>query len=375
MLFKFKLGVIIHMKNKMEQKSGDNSKQFQANMMVINQGIEEKRAREIFMEMFKESSKSFSLEAIEKAEDRVRKFEEDLIPRMQKIEGALEAFADPSFQVMLTSANKTAAITTNENDYSLLSELLIHRIKKGNDRKVITGVSKAIEIVNEIPEESLLGLTVLYAWQMIQPQSGCINEGLDVLDNLFSKLMYDNLPKGNDWIEQLDVLNAIRIADASKLKKLEEYYSELMDGYCCFGIKKDSENYIKAQRLLKVIGISDILVKNELDNKFVRLAIVNKTQINNIYKVVTNTVTGITTKILLKENEKNVIEQIYNMYEKNDLEMIKEKFIEEIDKRKNLKRLRNWINNIQISYYMTPIGKVLAHANAQRCDESFPPLN
>ena len=47
------------MKNNQEQKAGDNSQQIQAGIVVIKQGIEEKRAREIFMEMFENSRKSF----------------------------------------------------------------------------------------------------------------------------------------------------------------------------------------------------------------------------------------------------------------------------------------------------------------------------
>lgn len=363
------------MKNSQEQKSGDNSQQIQAGMIVVNQGIQEKRAREIFMEMFENSREAFSLEAIEKAEARVRKFEDDLIPKMQKIEGALEAFSDPLFQVMLTSAHKTAAVTTNENDYSILSELLIHKIKKGNDRKAIAGISKAIEIVDEIPEESLLGLTVEYAWDIIMPNSGVISEGLNTLDDLFSKLIYDELPEETAWLEQLDVLNAIRIKDFSSFKKMEDYYSERFNGYCCAGIKKDTENYFSACKLLKDINISNLLIENELNSEYVRLAIVNREQINDIKRIILNTSTGKKVEIPLLDNEKKIINDIFNMYDKTLNQEIKEKFISEIEKRPNLKKLREWINNIKMSYGVTPIGRVLAHANAQRCDSNFPPLD
>ena len=363
------------MKNNQEQKSGDNSEQIQAGMIVINQGIEEKRAREIFMEMFENSRKSFSLDAIEKAEERVRKFEDDLIPKMQKIEGALESFADPLFQVMLTSAHKTAAVTTNEDDYSILSELLIHKIKKGNDRKAIAAISRAIEIVNEIPEESLLGLTVEYAWDIITPNSGIISEGLNILDELFSKLIYDKLPEGENWIEQLDVLNAIRIRDFSNFKKFEEYYSEKMNGYCCAGIKKDTEDYFKACELLNSINISNLLIENELDKEYVRLAIVNKDQIDTMERIILDIRTGEKIIKALLDNEKEILNNIFDMYEKTINQEIKEKFVREIENRPNLKKLREWINNIKMSYNVTPIGKILAHANAQRCYKDFPPLN
>ena len=49
--------------------------------------------------------------------------------------------------------------------------------------------------------------------------------------------------------------------------------------------------------------------------------------------------------------------------------------MEEWNKRTNLKILREWWDNIKFSMQLTSVGKVLAHANAQRCDESLPPLN
>ena len=37
--------------NNQKQKAGDNSLQIQADLIVVNQGIDEKRAREILMEI------------------------------------------------------------------------------------------------------------------------------------------------------------------------------------------------------------------------------------------------------------------------------------------------------------------------------------
>ena len=51
------------------------------------------------------------------------------------------------------------------------------------------------------------------------------------------------------------------------------------------------------------------------------------------------------------------------------------KFMEEWNKRTNLKILREWWDNINVSIELTSVGKVLAHANAQRCDKRLPPLN
>lgn len=127
--------------SKQKQKAGDNSQQFQVQTMIVNNGIEEKRAREIFQEMLDVARKDLTQEAREIAIERVGKFEDDLIPKIEKIEGAINAFADPDFQFALTSAHKTAAATERENDYELLSELLIHRVHKKGNKNSCAGIS------------------------------------------------------------------------------------------------------------------------------------------------------------------------------------------------------------------------------------------
>lgn len=362
------------MNNKQEQKAGKYSQQIQANLVVMNQGIDEKRAREIFQEMFNNRRNEFSIEAEQKAKERVDEFEDNLIFRMQKVEGSLEAFADPSFQMMLAKAHRIAAVTTEKNDYDILSGLLIYKVQNGDDRANLSGISKAIDVVNEISNESLLGLTVQYVWSYIYPTSGIISEGLDTLEEIFSSIIINDLPQGREWIEQLDVVNAIRIQDMNKFKNMEDYYMEQMNGYCCLGINKKSNNYIKAIDLLKDIHMENIFVENEMNPKYMRLAITNKKQINTIMKNKVNEQTGENKWEKLNEKEKEVLNQILNMYEKDEESNIKEIFLELIDKRKNLKRVKLWINNIPYSYVITSIGKALAHVNAQQYIHDFPSL-
>ena len=56
--------------------------------------------------------------------------------------------------------------------------------------------------------------------------------------------------------------------------------------------------------------------------------------------------------------------------------MSKEDFINEIEKRSSLRKLRGWWNALNTqSIQITSVGKVLAHSNAQRIDRSLPPLD
>jgi hypothetical protein len=141
--------------DKQIQKAGDNAQQIQATTVVVNNGIDEKRTREIFSEMFALERVNYTQEAIRIAENRVYKFQESLIPRIEAIEGASEAFADPKFQFLLRDAQRTAAETERESDYDLLTELLVCHIQKGDNRKNSAGIGRAISIVDEIDNDAL----------------------------------------------------------------------------------------------------------------------------------------------------------------------------------------------------------------------------
>lgn len=368
------------MGNKQVQEAGDNSQQLQANNMIVNVGIDEKRAREICQEMILQLKNKHTEEALKVAESRVSEFEDRLMNKMKVIDGALEAFADPSFQLLLVEAQKKAASTERPADYDLLSELLVHRFQNGTDRNIRAGITRAVEIVDEISDEALLGLTVFHAVTCFYPVTGVIQKGLDVLNSLFGKLFYATLPTGNDWLDHLDILNTIRIGEFGRLKKMEEYYSEQFAGYMDVGIKKLSQEHYKAIELLNSNNLPlNILIEHELNTDYIRLNILNKKDIDSlklIHQVNYNS-SIVPLEISLTDTEKNVIISIYDLY-KQDAEIRQEninKFIEEWNKRANLKILREWWNNIEVSIQLTSVGKVLAHANAQRCDESLPSLN
>ena len=170
------------------QKAGNNAQQFQIQNLTI--GIDEKRAREIYDEKYAIAKRDFTEEALRIANERVKEFENRLIPKIEAVNNGLNAFADPSFQLLLIDAQKAAVATERVVDYDLLSELLVHRIENGNDRHVRTGIHRAVEIVEDISDEALLGLTVIHSInsfipvspECIKPQS-VIRDGVSTISN------------------------------------------------------------------------------------------------------------------------------------------------------------------------------------------------
>ena len=321
------------------QQAGENSQQIQAQNLTINSGISEKRVREICKEAFAVARKGLTEEAYNLADQRVKRFEDNLIPKMEKIDGAMNAFADPDFQFLLTNAHRTAAATDRETDYMLLSELLLKRIQDGHNRNVRTGIRRAVEIVDDISDEALLGLTVLFAIEFCSPTTGNITEGLSSLNILFGKICYASLPIGVDWLDQLDVLNAVRISTISSLKKYEEFSSEIMDGYCVVGIKKDSDDYIKAVNMLKENSLPlSLLCNHEINNGYVRISILNENGIDNCI-ITTKDSSGGTTNKNLTKAQKAALHDIYLMYEKNEKlsQTVKSNFCSELEKYQYIK--------------------------------------
>jgi hypothetical protein len=365
--------------NKKIQKGGEGSQQLQAENMIVNVGIDEKRAREIYQEMNLQLRKDYSQEALAIANTRVTEFENRLMPKMEKVSGALEAFADPSFQLLLVEAQKTAAATERPADYDLLSELLIHRFQKGENRITRAGITRAVEIVDEISDEALLGLTVSHAISNFTPLSGDVYQGLKVLNDLFGKLFYGKLPVGNDWLDHLDILDAARLSSFGNLKKIQQYYSEVLSGYVDVGIEKNTENHNKAIEILKSKNLPQtILVDHVFNVNFVRIIVSTKQHIRSLtLHQIQHNDKIIVLPISLSEEQVSAINSVYDLYKQD--EKIKNEniklFMEEWDKRPNLKTLREWWDNIGTSFQITTVGKVLAHSNAQRCDKNLPPLN
>lgn len=369
------------MSDKQVQKAGNNAQQLQAEIINITNvsGIDEKRAREIFNEMYDIARKDFTQDAYQCANDRVAKFEEAFMPKMLKVEGALQKFSDLSFQFLITEAHKTAAATEREADYDLLSELLLHRVKKDKDRKVRVGIKKAIEIVDQVDDDALCALTVAYTVERLFPATGSIIQGLNVLENVFSKLCYTNLCKGREWLDHLEILDAVRLTQFSSLKKLDLFYAEQLDGYVCVGIKKESENYQKALSLLNSGNLPrELLCDHELLEGYVRLPVINKKQICSLKLVNRQMISGkLVDQFIETSNEQNsILEQIYDLYDKNEEQkkIVTDNFALEWKKRETLNLLLKWWNEIPMAFDITAVGTVLAHANAQRCDSSIPPL-
>lgn len=357
--------------------SGDNSNNYQANnVTVINNVVQfdEEKAKQISEYSAKRIIGEYFSNADELAQKRMNDFESQFIPRLAKIENALEIFNDPAFKLVYRKAQIQAATTTRESDYSILSELLIHRYKKQNNKASCIGINGAVDIVEQISDESLVALTVITTISIAAvPITGNITEGLNIMNELFKSLLICDLPNNNnDWLDQLDILRAIRVSAFGGLKKIKDFYLQKLDGYFCVGIDKESENYQQAIDLLKPYGLESLLIEHELIDNHVRLSLSDTAEFDEIIKIQPNG-----NKSPLSIEEKECLQKVVNLYDKTvqKKNLVLNKFYEKFDTYPALKIVHDWWDKIPQGFSITSIGRVLGHANAQKCYPGFPPLD
>ena len=368
--------------NNQSQSAGDNSTQMQATVINNNYytsvtGIDEIRARDICKEEFAVACQNWTKEAIIIAEQRVHQLEDRLMPKMVAFDKSLSFFGDPAFQFTLRQAQISAASSDRESDYEMLSKLLLHRIEQGDKLDRRLGVCKAIEIVNQVTEEALIGLTMVYVVTKFIPVSNNVNEGLSVLDRLYGKVLDGNkLPTDNGWMENLDLLSAIRLGVQSinKFKKFDEYIPMQLKKYLVSGIDENSEEYKELRNeFIKVGLLTNCFVQHGLKPDFVKLSIDD--EIDKIHIDLTCENGSILT-VPLSEEQKNAMSKAITLLRKDESadNSIKKVLMEKWDDYANLKIVKDWWNCLPVHFSITPAGVALANAYAQSKEPSIPSL-
>ena len=382
--------------NKSEQTAGDNSTQVQAG--TVNNyynttnivGIDEERARTICKEEYAIAKANWTQEAQGIAQERVMALEDKLIPKMKQHDETLKIFGDPAFQFVLRKAQISAASSGEERDLDMLSELIVHRAEQNGKRERTLGITKAIEIIDQIPESSLIGLSTFYAIDRYESKSFDIHQGLKTLDNLYKSILNDiELPVGTQWIENLDVLSAVRMGSSGiqSFKKMEEFLSNQL-AYLPMGIERNSQEYNEILSELHKVGLyapkEEIAELNEDngDNKKalkIEMPLFKEHPLREGFLICAyppeafTEGNSISIKVNLGAQEldiplnreqflafKHLSEITYK--DGRNVESLTSKLIKEWDNYENLKNVRIWWNQLPIFFTITPIGVAIANA-------------
>ena len=361
--------------SKHTQTAGDNSIQTTVGTINVFQGITEERAREICMEVYAVVARDMTQEAVNTASERVAKLADVLLPKMASYDNQLSAFADPAYQLALRKAQMSAACTSETSDYELLSELLLERAKIKEDKNKQLGISKALEIVGQISDEALLGLSVIYVAVRLFPLADNLHQALEMYNRIFSKIIGERtLPIGNEWMEDLDILAAIRISSLGVVDA-KKYFSSVFSNHLVSGVLKDSEDYERIKKELLSVGLpaDGIFVPHPLKPNYVKL-FTNK-DIDSLMLI--NNINGKSITTQLTQEQRDILNKVANETRRNDsnIPQMQDAFMQEWDKYPYLKSIREWWKSLKQAPSLTPVGFALANAYCRILDPSIPKLD
>ena len=362
--------------------TGDNSHAVNAtngNVTInnITNGITEERCRDIFDEKLPIALQDYSAEAVIVAKDRTIKFKQKLVPRLGEEKNGFKCFADPSFQYLLIEAQKAAASSDRESDYNVLSELLAHRVKVGKDRRLYLGINKAVSVLPFVSDDQLAGMTIQFCIAKISSKSNNINNGLSDINDCYGRIIGEaNLPVGNSWLDSLEAGGLVKDLrqPLQTFKKSRDIFIETFSQYVFTGIKKDSDRYQQAIELLKGAGLPEnSLIEHELDGDYVRLIVVDETYIDSL-QLNEQLENGINLSVPLNDVQKEAMRKIIALYdeETNMKDYFKKRFVTKVREYPNLKKVMDWWDANTTYYDLTIVGRILANANANKCDARIP---
>lgn len=354
------------MSDTQSQKAGRGSHLVQVSGDLV-QGITLDQA----LEVAKITAHAVVAQEFAKAEDlamrRVELLNSRVIAQLDDLE-RLTALADPAFQVSLRRAQVGAACTDKESDYDMLAQLLADRATRGEERKVRAGLDLAIGIVDRIDEDALAGLTVLQAATQFRPISGTVRIALGTLDKLYGQLLVSDLPAGEEWLDHLDILGAVRISQLGGLKKYDQFFPAFVPGLVAPGIESDSEANQSASRELAAIHPNLAPIDHDLKPGFQRIPFGDLPFLEEALRPL----------ITVPENLEiamRIARDTYGLGTQD--ETLREPLMSMISEFPNVSRVRSWWDAIPQGIQVTAAGRVLARANAKRCDTlgMLPPLD
>lgn len=260
--------------NNTSQQTGDNSNAIQINNLEIHKtGFTPNEIIDIYNKISEPLYKEWTQNAIQEIHNRLNSFQEKIIERLLKLENAQKAFSDPAFQFLLRDTQKVAGISGEEITYDLLVDLLEKKINEINKKNDNTLYKRAVEIIESIDIDLLSIITTYKLIFSRIPLSFNYKKGIRDLANSFKQLHIDKIQLSNDIVDKLELLNLTRISSISNRTNLYGIIINNCDGYLALGIKKNSEEYLKALELLNSINFSNsILKENEFFPEYVKFS-------------------------------------------------------------------------------------------------------
>lgn len=326
---------------------------------IVNVGVTEERAREIARETSREVVQQHTAEAMDLVVERIEKLDTRVVAVLGS-QDRLSAFADPGFIRTFKKAQEGAAASERESDYAMLAALLAQRAEKPRDRPVRAGIERAIEIMDQVDDDALRGLTIVHALGQWIPRSTNISQGITTMENIFADLVDGPLPEGRDWIDHLDILDAVRVNSLTEFKPFDEYYPARFPGYVAPGVLKE-EVPPAVGGSLESLPWDPFVEEHELRPGYVRLRAVAEHVFRETY------VNGGMEDVWVDE----IVAQGIATFGLGTIdENAKIALSSRLRSEPTIGSIADWWGRLPHHFNITAVGKALATANAFRLDET-----
>ncbi len=379
------------------QGSGAGSEQIQvAGDLVQVLSVTEQRAMEIAREQSRIAIQDFTAEATAQAAVRMEKVVNKVVDELSA-RGLLAAFADPAFQILLRKTQLHAATTSEDADYELLSKLLLQRAEKPS-KPIHMVVTRAIEAVEYIDPEALMGLMFLWVAVGVGPAGSDPKAGLAAIDNLVSRLLGDGeLPSRSGWLQRLDSMGCIHYRPKGQSVQIgmADWLDVLLNkrsGYVCEGIFPADVDAMRARLNHIIPNLGSVVVEHSFLSDRFRINAISSAQLlknlNGHLEVMRSLKAQLHAEAL---RLLPVLPALEGLSAKQELaKLLLEARLDTVNTEAkanllkyveaelpNLQKLRYWWDSLSGLSQITPVGIAIAFSNAKRFDplEGFPSLS
>ena len=352
------------MADRQQQKAGSDSTQYQVSGdLHLHQGISEERATEIVRAQLEVALSDFHVEAVEVGRDRIEKFDKGLVEELNR-NALLSAFADPAFVVLIRKAQLTAASTDRTEDYEVLVRLLNERASTPSKR-ISLAVDKAVQIVHELDDSAICGLTASWIVISVKPEAGLTKHGLDLLENISESVIAGcgPLPEGNSWLSDLDVADCLRSSrlGIGRMKPYEQILTESIPTSGTAGFNEEARPGVESLLAQLEVDATSIIKPHPLLTDKLHLAVSSEGALRD--QLFAAGKLGSSQRI-------SVLDELVGKSALGTSHASTAPALRALlDQRPALRDLCSWWDALNGTVDLTPVGNALAYSNAKRFHE------
>ena len=231
---------------KSSQRAGSHSTQ------IVHVGLTAAEANDIITTRIAHEFGELQADAQLRVESQLTRFKESLVAALVG-ENLLDVVANPNFWKAMQGAAVEAAGADEERDIDLLVDLLVERAKVPGDRRRKATIDAASQAIALLDEETLTGLTGLYAALAFHPSTNRPSTLFGIRAILLNKIAPQGLPNPHaGWVEHGVTLGAVR--PVPKLLPMWDIQLQAIASYLSPGIPDEGAAYDDALRLAHEVG-------------------------------------------------------------------------------------------------------------------------